>query len=42
VEWFTPDNGEFNESETIKAANKLSFTSPFGATGALLYLKTEN
>ena len=41
VEWFNPDNGEFIESETIKGGSKLSLTSPFGATDALLYLKAK-
>ncbi|MBE9512376.1 MAG: hypothetical protein IMY71_16000 [Bacteroidetes bacterium] len=41
VEWFNPDNGEFKESETIKGGSKLSLTSPFGATDALLHLKAK-
>ncbi len=41
VEWFDPDKGEFIESESIHGGSKLSLTSPFGVTDALVYLKAK-
>ncbi|MFO7668455.1 MAG: DUF6298 domain-containing protein [Bacteroidales bacterium] len=39
AEWFNPKSGQFKRSEAIRGGDKLSFHSPFGTTGTLLYLK---
>lgn len=41
TEWFNPDTGEFIKSDAIEGGTKLSFNSPFGITGTLLYLKAK-
>ena len=39
AEWFNPSTGEFIQSEIVKGSKKISMTSPFGTTDAVLYLK---
>ena len=39
VEWFNPNTGEFRESESVNGGNKLSLTSPFENSDALVHLK---
>ena len=41
AEWFNPETGEFKMSEAINGGAKLSFNSPFGTAGSLLYLKAK-
>ncbi|MFC2125675.1 DUF6298 domain-containing protein [Bacteroidota bacterium] len=42
VEWFNPGTGEFQESEDINGGSEISFSSPFGTSDVLLYLKKVN
>jgi hypothetical protein len=39
TEWFDPDNGVFNKAEPVEGGKKLSMTSPFGISDAVLYLE---
>ncbi len=39
TEWFDPNIGEFKAGEVVEGGGKLSMTSPFGASDAVLYLK---
>jgi hypothetical protein len=41
AEWFSPERGQFLGSEAIRGGDRLSFHSPFGTTGTLLYLKAK-
>ncbi len=38
-EWFDPATGQYAKPGRVRGGNKVTFTSPFGASDAVLYLR---